>query len=86
MTVAELVELLATYPPGLRVVVNGYEDGFDDVLPERVSVTRIELDVGRAWWEGRHAAAAAGGAADSDARIVDALVLGRAPHPVAAGR
>ena len=63
MTVAELIELLATYPPGLRVV----EDGFDDVLPERVSVTRIELDVGRAWWEGRHAAAAAGGTADSDA-------------------
>jgi hypothetical protein len=86
MTVAELIELLATYPPGLRVVVDGYEDGFDDVLPERVSVTRIELDVGRAWWEGRHAAAAAGGTAHSDAPGVDALALARAPRPVAARR
>ena len=29
MTVDELARL-ASYPPGLRVVVNGYEDGYDD--------------------------------------------------------
>ena len=58
MTVQQLIALLATYPPDLRVVVNGYEDGFDNVEPERVSVTRIELDVGEHWWDGRHAAAA----------------------------
>ena len=31
MTVAELVQLLANYPPDLRVVVNGYEEGYDDL-------------------------------------------------------
>lgn len=77
MTVAELIELLATYPPGLRVVVDGYENGFDDVEPERVSVERIELDVGARWWEGRHAAADRRADAHS-VRVVDALVLRRA--------
>ena len=35
MTVKELVELLGKYPDDLRVVVNGYEDGYDDLSPER---------------------------------------------------
>lgn len=30
MTVRELIELPAAYPPELRVVVNDYADGFDD--------------------------------------------------------
>ena len=29
MTVKELAELLEKYPDDLRVVVNGYEDGYD---------------------------------------------------------
>lgn len=29
MTVKALVELLGKYPDDLRVVVNGYEDGYD---------------------------------------------------------
>ena len=33
MTVAELVQLLADYPPDLLVVVNGYEEGYDDLAP-----------------------------------------------------
>ena len=36
MTVQQLIELLATYPAELRGGVNGYEDGFDDVTPERI--------------------------------------------------
>ena len=32
MTVEELTELLKKYLPTLRVVVNGYEDGFDNVV------------------------------------------------------
>ena len=35
MTVKELVELLNKYPDDLRVVVNGYEDSFDDISPEK---------------------------------------------------
>ena len=38
MTVEELIQLLETYPPDLRVVVNGYEEGYDDLSPEQVSV------------------------------------------------
>ena len=78
MTVQQLITLLATYPPELSVVVNGYENRFDDVEPERVSVTRIELDVGRHWWDGRHAAAADRAADEHVGRVVDALVLRRA--------
>ncbi len=78
MTVQQLIALLATYPPELRVVVNGYEDGFDDVESDRVSVTRIELDVGEDWWDGRHAAAADRAADEHVGRVVDALALWRA--------
>ena len=77
MTVQQLIALLANHPSDLRVVVNGYEDGFDDVEPERVSVERIELDVGAHWWEGRHAAADRRADAHG-VRVVDALVLWRA--------
>ena len=73
MTVQQLITLLATYPPELSVVVNGYENGFDDVEPERVSITRIELDVGANWWDGRHAAAADRAADEHVGRVVDAL-------------
>ena len=77
MTVEQLIELLATYPPDLRVVVNGYEDGFDDVAPDRVSITRIALDVGKHPWEGRHATPGSGAAGQSASPAVDALVLWR---------
>ena len=35
MTVSQLIEVLQTHPNDLRVVVNGYEDGFDDLSPEQ---------------------------------------------------
>ena len=54
MTVKELVEHLGKYPDDLRVVVNGYEDGFDDVSPERISVIKIQLDTQTYDWEGQH--------------------------------
>ena len=54
MTVKELVELLGKYPDDLRVVVNGYEDGFDDLSPERISVVKIQLDTQIHDWEGQH--------------------------------
>ena len=54
MTVDELIKLLATYPPDMRVVVNGYEDGYDDLEQHLISVKEICLDAGNKWWEGRH--------------------------------
>ena len=78
MTVKELVELLRKYPEDLRIVVNGYEDGFDDLSPERISVIKIQLDTQIHDWEGQHS-----NFYDSkkeiadDAEIVEALVFRR---------
>lgn len=34
MTVKGLAELLEKYSNDLRIVVNGYEDGYDDISPD----------------------------------------------------
>ena len=54
MTINELIRVLQTYPPDLRVVVNGYEEGYDDLEQHLISVKEIRLDAGKSWWEGRH--------------------------------
>ena len=54
MTVSELIELLREYPASLRVVVNGYEEGYDDLSPEQISVAKISLNTGKHHWEGQH--------------------------------
>lgn len=41
MTVSELITALQTYPPDARVVVLGYEEGYDDVtLVKRLPLNR----------------------------------------------
>ena len=40
MTVGELIECLQRLPCNLRVVVNGYEDGYDDLAPEQARLGR----------------------------------------------
>ena len=75
MTVEELVQVLQDYPADMPVVVDGYEEGYDDLEQDLISVKEIRLDVDNEWWEGRHR--------DSwDDRtegttVVDALVLPR---------
>ena len=54
MNVRELITLLEHYPQDMRVVVNGYECGYDDLSPDRVSVVHIALNTGRERYEGRH--------------------------------
>ena len=81
MTIGELVRLLERYPSDLRVVVNGYEDGYDDVAAERISLTKIALDTGKHSWEGAHGDAdwlAMPG--DANQEFVEAVVLSRASH------
>ena len=81
MTIGELVQLLERHPPDMRVVVNGYEEGYDDLSPEQISVVKILLDTGVHAWEGRH-----GDPRDVSERVqshagpVDALVLRRASN------
>ena len=74
MTVNELLELLKDYSPDLRVVVNGYEEGYDDLSPEQLSVIRVALDTGKRRWEGRHGDPKE---RTANADVVDALVLRR---------
>ena len=78
MTVKELVEHLGKYPEDLRVVVNGYEDGFDDLSPERISIIKIQLDTQIHDWEGQHSDFYGSEKERSDdAEIVEALVFRR---------
>ena len=54
MTVSELIRLLGAYPGDMRVVVSGYEEGYDDVSAERVAVAKIWLNGGIYEWQGKH--------------------------------
>lgn len=75
MNVKDLIRLLANYSPDMRVVVNGYEDGYDDLTPGRLTVVKIALNTGDQEWEGQH-----WDADDSTVDVVDALVLRRVSH------
>ena len=79
MTVSELIETLKAHPGDLRVVVNGYEEGFDDLSPGQISVRRIALNTGVEDWEGEHGEAdhISAGSETSETTVADALVLRR---------
>ena len=78
MLVGELIEALRQFPAGLRVVVNGYENGYDDLTPERISTAKISLNTGKHAWEGRHGDPRfLEGKTLKRAELVEALVLRR---------
>jgi hypothetical protein len=52
MTVSELIAALQSYPPDTRVVVLGYETGYDDVT--EVRAIHIVPEVNPAWYNGRY--------------------------------
>lgn len=82
MTVGELIELLGAHPPDLRVVVQGYEGGYDDLTPPAVLSLRLALDVDDRDYMGDHEDAryvsSSHSASPSD--IVDAVALHRMSH------
>ncbi len=75
MNVRDLIELLGEYPAEMRVVVQGYEDGYDDLAPKQLSRVKIVLDAGKERWEGKHGDP--GYRRSEDGEFVDALVLRR---------
>ncbi len=55
MIVKELKNMLKKYPDTMKVVVSGYEDGWDDVDPDNLTVTEVILNSGgRHSYEGKH--------------------------------
>ena len=54
MTTGELIQLLAQCLDDLRVMVDGYEEGYDDLERHLITVKEIRLDAGEAWWESLH--------------------------------
>lgn len=54
MNVKELIEVLGEYPAEMRVVVQGYEDGYDDLSGYSVKQRQVKLNVGKERWAGDH--------------------------------
>ncbi len=51
MNVGELVEALKKYPQDARILVQGYEGGFSDIV---IKKTLVKLDVNKEDWNGPH--------------------------------
>ena len=55
MTVRELLRALETDPDALLVVVNGCEEGYDDMRVACIRIAKIRLNrKGARAWQGRH--------------------------------
>jgi|688.fasta_scaffold25145_4 hypothetical protein len=52
MNVGQLIEQLKNYPQDLRVVVNGYEGGYNDV--DIFENLKIVLNYHEEWYYGKH--------------------------------
>lgn len=59
MQIKELIKKLKTYPEDMLVVVEGYEEGYDDI--ESIRTIQTDLYANRdkdsfkkVWWEGIH--------------------------------
>lgn len=71
-----MIDLLKKYPEDMRVVVDGYEQGYDDLSPEQISVIPIALNTGVHEWEGKHGDPAHHPTAPQEAAtIIEALAL-----------
>jgi len=52
MTVKELIERLALEDPNMRVVIQGYEQGYDEVHTLEYTRVMLNTDEDRPWWDG----------------------------------
>ena len=53
MNVKELIQLLRKHPPEMRVIVDGYEGGYDDT--RGLEIKNIALNAHKEWYYGPHA-------------------------------
>ena len=49
-TVAELIKALQQFPPDMRVVVRGYEEGYENILTPKIE--KLEQNPDNPYWEG----------------------------------
>lgn len=54
MTVAELIAKLSAFPPEMRVVASGYEQGYDDIRTIDIIPVRLNAGKGTGWYNGEH--------------------------------
>lgn len=76
LTVNDLIEALAQYPPDIRVVVNGYEDGYDNLHFNSLSAISIRPKPDHAEWEGENEEARE----NSGANEFSAVCIARKSH------
>lgn len=75
MTVKELIERLSKEPDDAKVLVNGYEDGFDDI--NQIFMMQVGLNVNNkddVPWSGIHEDAALCGSSET---VEDVIILSR---------
>ncbi len=56
MNVIELIEKLKEFPPNMRVVVEGYEGGYDDInrFKETGIIPNMNTGSNKKWYYGEH--------------------------------
>jgi hypothetical protein len=52
MTAQELIQLLQTLPPHTKIVVRGYEDGYNDIL--KFNEVKIKPKADAKWYDGEY--------------------------------
>lgn len=52
MKVKELIKALGKYDPELKVVVDGYEGGYND--PEELELVNMKIRPNAAWYDGKY--------------------------------
>jgi len=52
MTIKELIQQLEVYPPETKVVVRGYENGYNNA--EKLVSRKLLLNNEAEWWDGRY--------------------------------
>ena len=52
MTAQELIQLLQALPPHTKIVVRGYEDGYNDIL--RLNEVKIKPKADEEWYDGEY--------------------------------
>ena len=50
MNASELIRLLQEFPPDTKIVVRGYEDGYNDIL--KLRQVKIKFNPDAAWYYG----------------------------------